>query len=53
MTRKRVVEKGVNSRGNVYTVYDDGSYRYDNSDGYHYNNSDGIFFTFAFSKINA
>ena len=51
MTRKRVVDKGVNSRGNVYTVYDDGSYRYDNSDGYHYNNSDGIFSLLLFPKL--
>ena len=50
MARKRIVEKGVNSKGNVYTIYTDGSYRYDNSDGFHYKNSDGIFSIFAFSK---
>lgn len=45
MNRKRIAEKGVNSKGNAYTVYTDGSYRYDNSDGYHYNNSDGSTYT--------
>merc|ERR1719322_159138 len=41
---KKVVETGVNSEGNHYTVYSDGSYRYDNSDGYHYKNSNGSTF---------
>ena len=38
---KRIVETGVNSEGNYYTVFSDGSYRYDNHDGYHYKNSNG------------
>ena len=41
MPHKRIIKTGVNSRGNVFTVYSDGSYRYVNSDGYYYNNSDG------------
>merc|ERR1711917_134930 len=47
---KRIVETGVNSEGNYYTVFSDGSYRYDNSDGYHYKNSNGKSVLFIISK---
>ena len=47
---KRIVETGVNSEGNYYTVFTDGSYRYDNSDGYHYKNSNGKSVLFIISK---
>ena len=47
---KRIVETGVNSEGNYYTVFSDGSYRYDNYDGYHYKNSNGKSVLFIISK---
>ena len=48
--KKRIVETGVNSVGNCYTKYSDGSYRYDNSDGYHYKNANGKSVLFNISK---
>ena len=47
---KRIVETGVNSEGNYYTVFSDGSYRYDNYDGFHYKNSNGKCIHFSIEK---
>ena len=49
---KRVVDTGVNSEGNYYTKFSDGSYRYDNSDGYHYKNANGKSVLFIISKCS-